>query len=187
MELETTNINDLPMNNQMSMDMGIPSQQQQMPSNEVVNTPTNYNAVMSQCMNEVNQHDQSPSMDLPARDIPQNRAAVTNDSQARPDFVPQKQNDLIGNVKKVRFEEPYQQQLTDEMILAGLASTLFLMCNMPYFKSSFVAILIKIIPSFVGGDGNFKMGGNIAYATIFGAVLYATITYVDYGSLRLAF
>ena len=184
MEYETTNISDLPMNPQTSMD-SLPAISTQMPNNEVINSP-NYNEVMSQCMNEVSQHDNNPAMKLQQRDVPQNQASIANDPQASSDYVPKKTGDKIGEVKRVRFQEP-QKEIEDELIISVLASILFLTCQLPFFKSSFTKLLTKFVPTLIKSDGNIKLLGNVLFTLIFGATLYGTIKTVDYGSIKMAF
>jgi hypothetical protein len=184
MEYETTNISDLPMNPQTSVN-NLPAISTQMPKNEVVNAP-NYNEVMSQCMNEVNQHEKNPIMELPQRDIPQNQTTISNDPETRNDYVPKKEADKIGEVKRVRFQEP-PKEIEDELIVAVLASVLFLTCQLPFFKSSFVKLLTKIAPTLIKSDGNIKLLGNVLFTIIFGATLYGTIKTIDYSSIKMAF
>ena len=68
MSLETTNISDLPNNNQTSINNVMPPAMRE--KNEIIHN-SNYNQVMSQCMKEVDPHD-SNQMRLPSRDIPIN-------------------------------------------------------------------------------------------------------------------
>lgn len=184
MEYETTNISDLPTNPQTAVN-NLPVLTNNMPTNEIVNSQS-YNQVMNECMTEVNQHDNNPSLQIPSQDIPNNPVSVTNDPNVRANYVPPKGPDTIGNVKKVRFQEP-PKELETELIIAVLASILFLLCHLPYFKSSFIKILTKLAPSLVKSDGNLKLIGNILYTVLFGATLYGTIKTIDYSSLQLAF
>ena len=104
MEYETTNISDLPTNPQTSIN-NLPVMNTNMPTNEILNSQT-YNQVMNECMGEVNQHENSPSLKMPSQDIPINPVGITNDPSVRADYIPPKGKDTIGNVKKVRFGDP---------------------------------------------------------------------------------
>ena len=185
MDLGTSNISDLPINSQTSIQT-LPNVIDTNSKNTVVNTPNNYNEIMNQCMNEVSNHDVNPVMNLPSRDIPQDPSTINNDLETIPDYVPKKSKDIIGDVKRVRFQEP-SKELESEMVLSLIASTLFLLFQLPYFKNFYLKCMKKGFSKLVKSDGNVNLIGNILYSIIFGAVLYGIIVSIDYSSFKLAF
>ena len=50
-----------------------------------------------------------------------------------PDYVPNNKKDVIGNVKKVRFNEPIVKKEMDEnLILVAISSSIFLLLSCPF-------------------------------------------------------
>ena len=183
MSLETTNISDLPNNNQTSINNVMPPAMRE--KNEIIHN-SNYNQVMSQCMKEVDPHD-SNQMRLPSRDIPINMEK-RNDLETMPDYVPNNKKDVIGNVKKVRFNEPIVKKEMDEnLILVAISSSIFLLLSLPFFKDYYIKGVKKVIPSLVQTDGNMSLMGNVVYSLVFAGIFYFIIQTVDYSSLNLAF
>ena len=117
---------------------------------------------------------------LPSRDIPINTTAVNNDTQIKPNFIPEPQNsnyikntltpeDLIGeNTKKQHYLDSLDK-FYNEFQLPLLVCVLYFLFQLPIFRKT----LKKFLPSLFGKDGNHNL-----YGYFFNSVLFAISFYI---------
>ena len=122
-------------------------------------------------INDLQKASQTGATSLPSRDIPMNTHQLVQDEQIQPNFVPEENNDYIGNNLIIdntvnqnnqninRLEELYNNIQTPVLL-----SILYFIFQLPIFKK----YMYKYLPSLFGKDGNQNIYGYILYSLFFG-------------------
>jgi hypothetical protein len=113
---------------------------------------------------------------LPSRDIPQNTLSMQQDESIKPNFVPNKSNDYIGDImdrEKIIQDNARKQNQSDNLdyfyqqlqlpLLVGLIYFLF---QLPIIRTNVLAFL----PSLFNKDGNPNLSGYIFNSVMFGLI-----------------
>jgi len=125
---------------------------------------------------------------LPSRDIPQNTLSIQSDQQIKPDYIPEKANDYIGDIlnkEKIISDQQKKQNTSDNVeyifqriqmpLLIGL---LYFIFQLPYVRQSIFAMF----PNLYYKDGSQKLSGyifnSILFSSFYGFILVA-INYLN--------
>lgn len=120
---------------------------------------------------------------LPSRDIPQNTISIQNDQQIKPDYIPEKENDYIGDIlnkEKIISDQQKKQNTSDNVeyifqliqmpLLIGL---LYFVFQLPYVRQS----IFSMFPNLYYKDGSQKLSGyifnSILFSSFYGLILLA--------------
>ena len=125
--------------------------------------------------------------ELPSRDIPQMTSQYTQDSQIKPNFIPnQNTNDYINN--NLSSDDIIRQNtrkynksdtldvIYDELQMPILIGILFFMFQLPFFRK----YLMSFLPSIFNNDGNFTLKGLIVTSTLFATSFYTIKKILNY-------
>lgn len=142
--------------------------------NQLQNNEMDYNNMI----NDLQKASQSGVTSLPSRDIPMNTQEIVQDEQIQPNYVPESNNDYIGNNIMVdntinqnnsninRLDEFYNTLQTPILL-----AILYFIFQLPIFKK----YLLKYLPSLFGKDGNQNIYGYVFYSVMFG-ICYVFVT-----------
>lgn len=136
----------------------------------------NYNEMISQLQKAT----MAGATGLPSRDIPINPTAVNNDTQIKPNFIPEPQNidyisnsqtqeDLISQNTKKQNSLNSLDAFYNEFQLPLLVSVLYFLFQLPIFRKT----LKKTLPVLFGNDANPNL-----YGYLFNSILFATTFYI---------
>ena len=129
-------------------------------------------------INDLQKASQSGVTSLPSRDIPMNTQQIVQDEQIQPNYVPESNNDYIGNNIMIdntinqnnsninRLDEFYNTLQTPILL-----AILYFIFQLPIFKK----YLLKYLPSLFGKDGNQNIYGYVFYSVMFG-LCYVFVT-----------
>ena len=189
-ESTSTNINDLPVINQVGI---INNDQQnnmlQNNANIEINTiknsnvenriieeksSTNYNEIIGQ----IQQADKLGVTQLPSRDIPIDTNQVTMDNEIKPNYIPPPPEDYIKNFEtpeqiiKQNQEEEKQKEINDniykELQMPIFVALLYFIINLPIIKK----LLFKFLPNLFNQDGNLNIYGYIFNSLVFSCLYF---------------
>ena len=140
---------------------------------EIQNNPNSQNEIdYNSMINDLQKASQSGVTSLPSRDIPMNTQQITQDEHIQPNFVPDNNNDYIGN--NIMIDNTVNQNNNNINILDDFYNTLqtpillailYFIFQLPIFKK----YLFKYLPSLFGKDGNQNIYGYIFYSIMFGS------------------
>ena len=142
--------------------------------NQLQNNEMDYNNMI----NDLQKASQSGVTSLPSRDIPMNTQQIVQDEQIQPNYVPESNNDYIGNNIMIdntinqnnsninRLDEFYNTLQTPILL-----AILYFIFQLPIFKK----YLLKYLPSLFGKDGNQNIYGYVFYSVMFG-LCYVFVT-----------
>ena len=209
MSLGITNINDLPNNNNSTNEIVTQGQNPNITitQNQVLsqsnNSLENQNIYNPNISNEKNQENQSiynemigqiqqisnnSNIDLPSRDIPNNTNNIVQDTNVKPNYIPEQSNhnDYIKNyetpesvIEKKNQDITYENNiefLYNEIQMPLLICLIYFIFNIPYSKK----LLFKYIPRLFKNDGNYNIYGNITTSVLFGIIYYLLIKLTQY-------
>jgi hypothetical protein len=110
---------------------------------------------------------------LPSRDIPINTISLQNDRQIQPDFIPDRENDYIGDIlnkEKIISEQQKKENTSDnleyifQMIqMPLLIGILYFIFQLPYTRQT----IFSLFPSLYNKDGSQKLSGFIFNSVLF--------------------
>lgn len=130
---------------------------------------------------------------LPSRDIPINPTAVNNDTQIKPNFIPEPQNtdyisnsqtpeDLITQNTKKQNSLDSLDAFYNEFQLPLLVSVLYFLFQLPIFRKT----LKKTLPVLFGNDANLNLYGYFFNSILFAIVFYILIKLVNQITLNIS-
>ena len=164
------------MNNPLTMENSMQSQQSQ--------APPNYNELISQIQKAA----AYGTTALPSRDIPMDPVKVANDVQSQPNYIPppQFQEDYIKNSitpqnlvdtnsKQIK-NGVYFDKLYGELQLPVIIALLFFLFQLPIVKQ----YNKKLLPFLFKSDGNPNLYGYIANSVLFASMIYVLLKLVAY-------
>ena len=174
MEPDTTNINDLPSNPQIS-------QQQEGISMQMSPQQPQQQQQMNQIVSDIQQASMQGLTDLPSRDMPMHTEGITHDEQIKPNYIPptQQQPYIPPENQQIIDKPPSDFEQYKIPILVGV---LFLLFQMPVVKQTLHANITQLFNS----DGNFNQIGLLVFSALFAATLYVISKTIDIGSLKLS-
>ena len=130
---------------------------------------------------------------LPSRDIPINPTAVNNDTQIKPNFIPEPQNtdyitnsqtpeDLISQNNKKQYSLDSLDVFYNEFQLPLLVSVLYFLFQLPIFRKT----LKKTLPSLFGNDANPNFYGYLFNSALFASLFYILVKLVNQLTLNIS-
>tara|TARA_Y100000816_G_C26093286_1_gene578068 strand:+ start:178 stop:720 length:543 start_codon:yes stop_codon:yes gene_type:complete len=164
---DTTNLNDLPSNNEnIKIDISNPQS----------------NIVESNTINELVSGIQDAGggnvLELPSRDISKSTATITTDEKINVNYIPKSQ-DYIQEyetkeeiLKKENLEKNKKDNidfLFNEFNIYILMGLLYFMFQLPFFNK----YMFKYLPLCFNGDGNLNFQGLLVKSALFSVAIYA--------------
>ena len=153
---------------------------QQIPNNASEN---NYNEMI----NQLQKASMAGATGLPTRDNPINPTLVSNDSQVKPNFIPEPENSNYINNSQTQDDLIYQntkkQNYLDnldtfynEFQLPLLVCVLYFLFQLPIYRKT----LKKALPSLFANDGNPNLYGYLFNSIIFGLSYFGLQNLLNY-------
>ena len=135
---------------------------------------------MPNFVHEVQKAAETGALQLPSRDIPQTQNHITQDIQAKANYVPKAPEPYIKEEEKhVRFQEPEKNSQFDELcdrlqepILIGI---LYFIFQLPAIRTS----LFKLMPPLFHIDGNSNIAGYIFNSVLFAGAYYGVLYSIE--------
>ena len=141
--------------------------------------PIDYTSQLTSVLKEAN----AVGATLLPSDIPQNTISIQNDQQIKPDYIPEKVNDYIGDIlnkEKIISDQQKKQNTSDNVeyifqliqmpLLIGL---LYFVFQLPYIRQS----IFTMFPNLYYKDGSQKLSGyifnSILFSSFYGLILVA--------------
>lgn len=118
---------------------------------------------------------------LPSRDIPQNTLPIQHDETTKPNFVPNKSNDYIGDIldrEQIIHDNTKKQNQSDNLDYIYQQIQLPLLVALIYFLFQLPSVrkhLLTFLPSLFNKDGNPTLYGYVFNSIMFGS-LYCLLT-----------
>jgi hypothetical protein len=119
----------------------------------------------------------TPTTELPARDIPRETVNHTTDAQVTVNYVPPKQEEYIEQ-QPVHYQQPTQSKidkLFEEFKLPILLSVLYFIFQMPTVQS----FIIRVFPS-IAHSGELTTLGVAVKSILFGLAYHVSMFMMDY-------
>jgi hypothetical protein len=165
-ELDTTNLNDLP-NNENNITMTV-----EQPNSNIVESNT-----LNEVVSGIQEASRGGMLELPSRDIPQAPSNVQVDEKVNTNFIP-KTEDYIGLqeskeeiLEKERKEENQKNNidfLFNELNSYVLMALVYFLFQLPFVNK----YIYKYIPFCFHGDGNLNVQGILFKSILFSALIY---------------
>lgn len=173
------------MNQGQTQHQGVHNQMQQNQSqNQNVSLDQN---LINKLISGIQQASMNGQTELPSRDIPQMTSQYTQDSQIKPNYIPnQNTNDYINN--NLSSDDIIRQNtrkynksdildvIYDELQMPILIGILFFMFQLPFFRK----YLMRILPSIFNNDGNFTLKGLMVTSSLFASSFYTLKKILNY-------
>lgn len=152
------------------------------PEQNQLENQNNYNEMI----NQLQKATIAGATGLPSRDIPINPTAVNNDTQIKPNFIPEPQNtdyitnsqtpeDLITQNNKKLNSLDSLDVFYNEFQLPLLVSVLYFLFQLPIFRKT----LKKTLPSLFGNDANPNFYGYLFNSVLFASIFYILVKFVN--------
>ena len=123
---------------------------------------------------------------LPSRDIPKNTLSIQSDRQIQPDFIPEQENDYIGDIlnkEKIISDQQKKQNTSDNLeyifqiiqmpLLVGI---LYFIFQLPYTRQT----IFSLFPSFYNKDGSQKLSGFVFNSVLFSCLYGLNLIAINY-------
>jgi hypothetical protein len=185
MSLGTTNIDDLPNNSNIKIDVKEDQQTQQTPNQIPQLSNDDLNKIISGIQSASNNNMTS----LPSRDIPVTQEQFTQDEQIQPNYIPEQKtqqndyiendntiDDLVRNNQKKQINNKKTTDLQEELQTPILIIILFFLFQLPIINKQ----LFTYLPSLFIKDGNMNFIGYLVKSLLFGGVYYGIIKFLNY-------
>jgi hypothetical protein len=189
---DTTNIDDLPSNDQPGSELNnqpVQPQQYQAPNSNnqggppAMLSPEDINKIVSG-IQEASKQNQTG---LPVRDIPMVSSNISQDPNVNPNYIPgensgdyiqnqMSQQQLHNNIQQKSQEELRENDIFEQYKTPIIISILFLLFQMPMIDKK----LYKFIPSLFSPEKALTFNGFIVKAVIFGGLYFGIIKGIDY-------
>lgn len=117
-------------------------------------------------------------LQLPSRDIPQSQNHLTQDSQLKPNYIPESNTDYIENSynhneiinqnKRKETNINNLDSLYDDIHIPIILAVIYFVFQLPIIKKN----TLKYIPSLFSKDGNYNFSGYIVTSIAFASSYY---------------
>ena len=117
-------------------------------------------------------------LQLPSRDIPQSQNHLTQDSQLKPNYIPESNTDYIENsynhneiINQNKRKETHINNLDslyDDIHIPIILAVIYFVFQLPIIKKN----TLKYIPSLFSKDGNYNFSGYIVTSIAFASSYY---------------
>ena len=143
--------------------------------------------LINKLISGIQQASMTGQTELPSRDIPQMTSHYTQDSQTKPNYIPnQDKEDYINNgitsddiirqnMRKYNKSDS-MDVLYDELQIPILLGILFFIFQLPFFRKH----LMRIIPSIFNNDGNYTLKGLMITSSLFASSFYTLKKILNY-------
>jgi|TARA_B110000967_G_C18898741_1_gene572903 hypothetical protein len=159
------------------------------PEQNQLENQNNYNEMI----NQLQKATIAGATGLPSRDIPINPTAVNNDTQIKPNFIPEPQNtdyitnsqtpeDLISQNNKKQYSLDSLDVFYNEFQLPLLVYVLYFLFQLPIFRKT----LKKTLPSLFGNDANPNFYGYLFNSALFASLFYILVKLVNQLTLNIS-
>ena len=186
---DTTNINQLPLVNEMPQNIVLNTQDKehvlQVPVNTTENLQHSQQPNMFSSDNQIdfvkniNKVAETGATQLPSRDIPRNTNNITIDpnikvnyieENKKPDYIKlhDSEENIIANTNKRINDDSLINKLFEEFQITLIIIILFFLFQLPFFNLK----LSKFMPKLFDESGNLKFYGIITKSILFGFVFY---------------
>ena len=125
-------------------------------------------------------------LQLPSRDIPQSQNHLTQDSQLKPNYIPDSNTDYIENSynhneiinqnKRKETNVNNLDSLYDDIHIPIILAVIYFVFQLPIIKKN----TLKYIPSLFSKDGNYNFSGYIVTSIAFASSYYFIIKTLEY-------
>ena len=125
-------------------------------------------------------------LQLPSRDIPQSQNHLTQDSQLKPNYIPDSNTDYIENSynhneiinqnKRIETNVNNLDSLYDDIHIPIILAVIYFVFQLPIIKKN----TFKYIPSLFSKDGNYNFSGYIVTSIAFASSYYFIIKTLEY-------
>lgn len=130
--------------------------------------------LVNKLINGIQQASLNGQMELPSRDIPQMTTQYTHDSQTKPNYIPNSNNndyidnlsspqDIINQTNRRYNKSDSLDVVYDEMQIPILIGILFFIFQLPIFRK----YMMSFLPSMFNNDGNYKLKGLVVTSSLF--------------------
>lgn len=171
---------------QMMTSQGASQGPNQMQSQQAQQLSLDQNLI-NKLISGIQQASMTGQTDLPSRDIPQMTSQYTQDSQIKPNYIPnQDRNDYINNdmtsddiirqnTRKYNKSDSLDV-IYDELQMPILIGILFFIFQLPFFRKH----LMRILPSIFNNDGNYTLKGLMVTSSLFASSFYTLKKILNY-------
>lgn len=125
-------------------------------------------------------------LQLPSRDIPQSQNHLTQDSQLKPNYIPDSNTDYIENSynhneiinqnKRKETNVNNLDSLYDDIHIPIILAVIYFVFQLPIIKKN----TLKYIPSLFSKDGNYNFSGYIVTSIAFASSYYFIMKTLDF-------
>jgi len=177
-----------PMQQMQQMMMQQQQQQQQIPPSQGGAGGLDQSTI-NQLVMGLQQANTTGATQLPSRDIPQNIAALMQDPNIQPNYIPQppqgnydyisaqqqavSQEDILRDYQRKEQQTSMLDEAYNNIQTPLLLGVLYFLFQLPVFKK----MIQKVAPFFYNNDGNINLNGLLFNSLLFG-IIYITITTV---------
>ncbi len=196
MECSTTNISDLPeiqLNNTCQRGtQKVRDGQVVLETNEMAPPlpPQLSPEQMEQLTQQIHSISSNGGTELPSRDIPMQTNHIVQDTQVKPNYVPEpppekrdyiKENEIRERVIREEIRKQYENRSKDDKFYEELqgpifAMILFFLLQMPIVKIT----MKKYVPQLFASDNHFTLGGYVFITFLFGSTFFGIQKLVNY-------
>jgi len=200
LECSTTNISDLPeiqLNGQKGSCQGGTQKMREgviLEANEINNPgslpPQLTPEQMEQLTRQIQNISNNGGTELPSRDIPMQTNHIVQDTQIKPNYIPEPPKDKRDYIKedamrdKIIREEVHKQyknrskedKFYEELQMPIFAMIIFFLLQMPIVKKS----MKKYVPHLFQSDNHLTLGGYVLITGVFGASFYGIQKLINY-------
>lgn len=135
--------------------------------------------LVNKLINGIQQASLNGQMELPSRDIPQMTTQYTHDSQTKPNYIPNSNNndyidnlsspqDIINQTNRRYNKSDSLDVMYDEMQIPILIGILFFIFQLPVFRK----YMMTFLPSMFNNDGNYKLKGLVITSSLFSLLFF---------------
>ena len=192
-ECSTTNISDLPeiqLNNSCQRrTQKVRDGQIVLETNELNNSvplpPQLTPEQMEQLTRQIQNISNNGGTELPSRDIPMQTNHIVQDTQIKPNYVPEpppekrdyiKEGEVREEIRKRHEKREKEDKFYEELQTPIFAMILFFLLQMPIVKK----LMKKYIPQLFASDNHFTLSGYIFITIVFGLSFYGIQKIVNY-------
>jgi hypothetical protein len=143
--------------------------------------------LINKLISGIQQASMTGQTELPSRDIPQMTSQYTQDSQIKPNYIPNQErtdyinNDMTSDDIIIQNTRKYNKSdsldvIYDELQMPILIGILFFIFQLPFFRKH----LMKFLPSIFNNDGNYTLKGLMVTSSLFASSFYTLKKILNY-------
>tara|TARA_Y100000287_G_scaffold185518_1_gene188992 strand:+ start:4600 stop:5187 length:588 start_codon:yes stop_codon:yes gene_type:complete len=181
--IATTSLDELPTPSSENVQLVThdkPSEQENVVVKNETNTAEQIRERDNELITGIQKASANGMLELPSRDIPMDKMAVTADNQVKANYVPSQSNDYITehvtseeiirqNAKKQQTKDAWDDVYA-EISLPLLIAVFYFMYQLPAVRKAFM----NTLPMCYGKGGDINLTGRLINCLVFGAVIYAS-------------